>query len=94
MLNKIYNRLFTNFGPQGWWPYTLDGKLHPTHHGRKPVTEKHRLEIMLSAILTQNTNWKNAEKAIFNLNKEKLIQSIYQLTMMLCIKIFARFHNG
>jgi len=73
MLNKIYNRLFTNFGPQGWWPYTLDGKLHPTHHGRKPVTEKHRLEIMLSAILTQNTNWKNAEKAIFNLNKEKLI---------------------
>ncbi|MFH1782468.1 MAG: endonuclease III domain-containing protein [Candidatus Omnitrophota bacterium] len=32
-----------------------------------------RLEIILGAILTQNTNWTNVEKAIKNLKKEKLL---------------------
>ncbi|MFC1867157.1 endonuclease III domain-containing protein [Thermodesulfobacteriota bacterium] len=31
------------------------------------------LEIMVGAILTQNTNWKNVEKAIENLKKTKLL---------------------
>lgn len=30
-------------------------------------------EIMIGAILTQNTNWKNVEKAINNIKKEKLL---------------------
>lgn len=32
-----------------------------------------KLEVIIGAILTQNTSWKNVEKAIFNLNKNKLI---------------------
>ncbi len=32
-----------------------------------------RLEIMVGAILTQNTNWNNVEKAIANLKKEKAL---------------------
>jgi len=45
----VYNRLFSYFGPQYWWP------------GDTPF------EVMVGAILTQNTNWGNVEKAITNL---------------------------
>jgi len=39
------------------------------------------LEVMIGAILTQNTNWTNVEKAISNLKKEGLI-SLQQLTSL------------
>lgn len=48
-LISIYDRLFCDFGPQGWWP------------GNTP------LEVVVGAILTQNTAWTNVEKAIANL---------------------------
>ncbi|MGC2062038.1 MAG: endonuclease III domain-containing protein [Thermodesulfovibrionales bacterium] len=48
-LRKIYDRLYSRFGPQQWWP------------GDTPF------EIAVGAILTQNTNWGNVEKAIRNL---------------------------
>ena len=69
---QIYKTLLKAFGKQKWWPTTLEGKLHPTYHGKK-IDEKQRFEIVVGAILTQNTSWKNVEKAIFNLNNEKLI---------------------
>ena len=50
----------------------MEGELHPSYHGKKP-DEKQRFEIIVGAILTQNTSWKNVEKAIFNLNKAKLL---------------------
>jgi endonuclease-3 related protein len=50
-LLDIYNRLYTCYGPQHWWP------------GETPF------EIIVGAILTQNTNWTNVEKAIANLKK-------------------------
>ncbi len=62
-----------SFGSQGWWPFTLAGELHPKHHGISPQNDNERFEIIIGAILTQNTNWKNVEKAIINLNKKKLI---------------------
>ena len=37
------------------------------------MNEKQKLEIIFGAILTQNTSWKNVEKAIINLNKHNLI---------------------
>jgi endonuclease-3 related protein len=49
ILKEIYQRLFSAFGPQHWWP------------GDTPF------EIVAGAILTQNTNWGNVEKAITNL---------------------------
>ena len=51
-LQKIYDRLYSQFGPQHWWPAQT------------------RFEVMVGAILTQNTNWGNVEKAIQNLKKE------------------------
>ena len=54
---KIYNKLLERFGHQLWWP---------TKTGR-------RFEIIAGAILTQNTNWKNVEKAIENLIENKLL---------------------
>lgn len=40
-------------------------------------------EVIVGAILTQNTNWKNVEKAIFNLKKEKLlsIKKIHEINI-------------
>ena len=54
-LTQIYNRLFTHFGPQHWWP------------------AKTPFEVIVGAILTQSTNWKNVEKAISNLKKHGLL---------------------
>jgi len=49
---SIYKRLLKFFGFQNWWP------VH---------TENHLVEISFGAILTQNTSWKNVEKALKNL---------------------------
>lgn len=73
---KIYNILFKKFGPQGWWPC-------PEYHPQNcsfPQNEEEKLEIILGTILTQNTSWKNVEKALKSLkektglNKEKIEQ--------------------
>ena len=63
-LNLIYQKLYSLFGSQHWWPAD-------TH-----------FEVMVGAILTQNTNWQNAEKAITNLKKHKLLQphKLYKLS--------------
>ena len=72
---KVYEKLYGNFGPQGWWPITKKGKKYPGYYplsySRKKDSEK--FEICLGAILTQNTSWKNVEKALFNLTANKLI---------------------
>jgi endonuclease-3 related protein len=71
-IHEIYSILYEKFGKQKWWPTTLEGELHPSYHG-KNINSKQRFEIIVGAILTQNTSWKNVEKAIINLNKQKLI---------------------
>lgn len=72
-IQQIYKRLYKTFGPQKWWPTTLEGELHPTYHGNKKLNESQVFEIIVGSILTQNTAWKNVEKAIMNLNKKRLI---------------------
>ena len=69
----IYNRLHSHFGPQHWWPVTLDGEIEPKYHRNIVLNERQKLEICFGAILAQSTNWRNAEKAIINLNKNNLI---------------------
>ncbi|MBU5678853.1 MAG: endonuclease [Candidatus Aenigmatarchaeota archaeon] len=59
-LIKIYDILLNHFGRQNWWPII----------GSKKTK---RLEIIIGAILTQNTSWKNVEKAIKNLVEKRLI---------------------
>lgn len=62
-LLEIYRLLFERFGPQHWWP-------------GEPATARPRLavavpgtpfEVIVGAILTQNTSWTNVAKAIANL---------------------------
>jgi len=71
-IKRIYDDLFTAFGPQGWWPVAGEGKSHPSYSGG-PKNGKQQLEVCFGAVLAQNTNWKNAEKAIIELNKNNLI---------------------
>src|SRR5215831_11410862 len=52
---RYYNRLYSRFGPQNWWP------------------AQSRLEVIVGAYLTQNTNWSNVEKAIANLRQARLL---------------------
>ena len=73
MINDIYLKLLNSFGPQGWWPVTKEGELIPKYYQSNDITERQKLEICFGAILTQNTNWKNVEKAIINLNENNLI---------------------
>lgn len=70
----IYTKLYKSFGKQGWWPLTIKGN-HSNHYVGPPKTNNHRFEIILGAILTQNTNWKNVEKALHNLSKNNLINT-------------------
>lgn len=79
-LLAIYNSLLGKYGPQGWWP-TIQSNLITYHRGDYsfPKTEAQRFEICAGAILTQNTSWKNVEKALLslhssgNLSAEKII---------------------
>ncbi|MCS7171083.1 MAG: endonuclease III domain-containing protein [Aquificaceae bacterium] len=60
-LEKLYKTLLDLYGPQGWWP--VDEEYH-TLKGTDP-----REEIIIGAVLTQNTSWKNVERALENLKK-------------------------
>ncbi|MEK6950021.1 MAG: endonuclease III domain-containing protein [Nanoarchaeota archaeon] len=73
MVKQIYDKLYSFFGPQHWWPVTLDKDITPKYHKNIKLNEKQKLEICFGAILTQNTSWKNVEKAIVQLNKSNLI---------------------
>lgn len=61
----IYKTLYQKFGQQNWWP--IDKKYH------KKNKSDERFEIIIGAILTQNTAWSNVEKAIINLKNNKMI---------------------
>lgn len=56
-VNRVYASLLSAYGPQGWWPM---------QNAFKPA----EFEVCIGAILTQNTNWKNVERALC-LMKEK-----------------------
>ena len=71
-LMLIYKKLLSHFSHQHWWPVTEENEYAPKYSDG-PKNEKQQLEVVFGAILTQNTNWKNVEKAIVNLNKNNLI---------------------
>ncbi len=54
-LQKLYEQLYMQYGPQGWWP------------------SRTRSEMIIGAILTQNTAWTNVEKAISNLRNNSAL---------------------
>ena len=70
---KLYNKLLKRYGKQGWWPLWSSRLNKFEYNSINPKNFNQKLEICLGAILTQNTNWKNAEKALMNLIKNNLI---------------------
>jgi len=56
---EIYHKLLKIYGKQNWWP--IISQQNP------------REEIIIGAILTQNTSWNNVEKALKNLIKNQLV---------------------
>ncbi len=73
MVNQVYKLLHKSYGPQGWWPLSK-GRLKTRHHNGQPQTDHDRWEIIVGAVLTQNTSWQNVERVIENLNRQKLIR--------------------
>ncbi|NLH39263.1 MAG: endonuclease [Elusimicrobia bacterium] len=74
-IRKIFDLLYDSFQAQGWWPI-YDLKTGQSLYRKNffgLLDEDEMLEISLGAILTQNTSWKNAEKAIGELKKNKFI---------------------
>jgi endonuclease-3 related protein len=60
-LVQLYQLLLDFYGYQGWWP--VDEGYHATK-GTDP-----RDEIIIGAVLTQNTAWRNVEQALENLKR-------------------------
>jgi len=71
---NLYKKLFSLYGPQGWWPVRTEFKgrgYHPNEFGL-PKTRKGKFEVCMGAILTQNTAWTQVEKALANLFAAKI----------------------
>ncbi|HDZ54574.1 MAG TPA: endonuclease [Candidatus Nealsonbacteria bacterium] len=69
---KLYKELKRKYGlPKGQWVLWC----------KRPKTRKEREEVMIGAILTQRTNWKNVELALNNLKRTKInsLKNIYKL---------------
>ncbi len=66
----IFRILFKHYSHQGWWPiFDLDKNISIYRKGKYLPEKKEIFEISVGAILTQNTSWKNAEKALGKLKK-------------------------
>lgn len=66
-------RLLDEYGPQGWWPVTPPGGDAPEYRVGEEgaaVDDRAAFEIVVGAVLTQNTAWRNVEKALVNLAGE------------------------
>ncbi|NIO20469.1 MAG: endonuclease [Candidatus Aenigmarchaeota archaeon] len=59
-LLKVYEKLLKEYGKQNWWPMI---------RGFRPK----EWEVCVGAILTQNTNWRNVERALENLLKNRIL---------------------
>ena len=71
VVRRLYDRLLERYGPQGWWPTTPRGATRPRYYPGQPdrkLTGAQQWEIIVGAILTQNTTWSNASMALANLS--------------------------
>ena len=66
----IYEALLDAYGPQGWWH--VAGSYHPGDYGG-PKNEVEAFEIIVGAVLTQNTAWTSVERALENLRGIKAL---------------------
>lgn len=85
LIFSIYSTLLDTYGPQGWWPLLSLSGTNPTKTGSVqgyhpedysyPKNKNEQFEICVGAILTQNTNWTNVEKALKNLMEKNLLDA-------------------
>jgi endonuclease-3 related protein len=75
-LRALYALLLKEYGAQGWWPLTwnaaafrLDGIGYHPGDFSLPRTPAQRFEIIMGAVLTQNTAWTNVTTALRALYK-------------------------
>jgi endonuclease-3 related protein len=71
LLRSLYDELLVAYGPQGWWPLPsrsghrgFDGRGYHPGDLAPPRNRADRFEVALGAVLTQNTAWMNAERAL------------------------------
>ncbi len=64
---EIYRLLRGAYGPRRWWPVTPPGGTKPRYTGG-PRSARQRFEVAVGAVLTQNTAWTNAARAVESLN--------------------------
>jgi len=71
-----YRSLLKELGPQGWWPVAEKGR--PAYHKGDysyPRNEEQQWEICVGALLVQNTNWRNVERALGQLRGAGVVQA-------------------
>ncbi|MFO7560016.1 MAG: hypothetical protein R6X10_14370 [Desulfobacterales bacterium] len=76
-VRKLNHSLYQTYGSQGWWPTTSKPGEQPMYYpGREGriVSDHEAFEIITGSILTQNTSWSNAEKAIMNLSRLNMLE--------------------
>jgi len=56
-IQQVYDILYEEYGPQGWWPIINNKTLICEYGIGAPRNESEVLEICIGAILTQNTGW-------------------------------------
>ena len=90
-IKNIYETLYANYGPQGWWPLTGSQEInhdlplrqrgyHPLDYTLPTITDsKGQWEICMGAILTQNTSWTQVEKALARLQEQQLLHCDFLL---------------
>lgn len=65
-INKVYERLFDYYSYQGWWPTAS----YRENRGKTyPKNDNDKFEIIMGAILTQNTTWLSVDKSLSNLSR-------------------------
>jgi len=62
----LYKILMNEFGNQNWWP--IDQTYHKKNHSDP------RFEVIVGAILTQNTAWTNVEKSLNKLKSKNMLE--------------------
>jgi len=75
-IDALYAQLLSAYGPQGWWPLSskagkrgFDARGYHPEVFVHPRTAEDRFEIVMGAILTQNSAWTNAEAALARLHE-------------------------
>ena len=66
-LQRTFRDLYDHFGAQGWWPTTPPGQTRPRYFpgaSRRQLSERDQWEIVVGAVLTQNTSWRNVVQAL------------------------------